>query len=218
MVRPGRERLQGRVEVDETFLGGDEPGPRGRGALGKVLVAVAVEQREPKGFGRTRLSVIESAAAPELRAFLQENVEPGAVVITDGLKSYRPAIGGDYTHEPRPVAGSGESAHVLLPGVHLVSSLVKRWLLGTLQGAVEADHMQAYLNEFAFRFNRRRSGHRGLLFHRLLEGAVRTDPVRYRDLVANPRPGWARPAPPPRGRSWPASLDSPDPGRPWRRA
>ena len=218
MVRPGRERLRGRVEVDETFLGGDEPGPRGRGALGKVLVAVAVEQREPRGFGRTRLSVIESAAAPELRAFLHDSVEPGAVAITDGWRSYPAAIDGDYAHEPRTVAGSGESAHVLLPGVHLVSSLVKRWLLGTLQGAVEADHMQAYLDEFAFRFNRRRSGHRGLLFHRLLEGAVRTDPVRYRDLVANPRPGWARPAPPPGGRSWPASLDSPDPGRPWRQA
>jgi len=217
MVRAGRERLQGRVEVDETYLGGDEPGRPGRGALGKVLVAVAVEQRAPKGFGRTRLSVIASAAAPELRAFLLDNVEPGAVVITDGWRSYPPAIDGDYTHEPRPVAGSGDPAHVLLPGVHLVASLVKRWLLGTLQGAVEADHMQAYLNEFAFRFNRRRSGHRGLLFHRLLEQAVHAEPVRYRDLVANPRPGWARDTPPRRDRSWPASLDTPALDRPWRR-
>jgi len=214
MLRPDRDRLQGRVEVDETFLGGDEAGPRGRGALGKVLVAVAVEQREPKGFGRTRLSVIDTAAAPQLRAFLRNSVEPGAVVITDGWRSYPAAIDGDYAHEPRKVKGSGEPAHVLLPGVHLVASLVKRWLLGTLQGAVEADHMQAYLDEFAFRFNRRRSGHRGMLFHRLLEQAVHTDSIRYRDLVANPRPGWTRATPPSQGRSWPSSLDTPALDRP----
>ena len=148
------------------------------------------------------------------RAFLGDNVEPGAKVITDGWPSYPPATEGRYTHEPI-VGASGADASKLLPEVHKVSSLAKRWLLGTHQGSVYEAHLAAYLNEFTFRFNRRHSRSRGLVFYRTLELAVGHDPVRYRDLVANPAPGkQRRPAPETRGR--PPSLDRPPAGRPWR--
>lgn len=196
MVRPGRDRLAGRVEVDETLFGGvNKPGKRGRGAAGKVLVVVAVEQLEPTGFGRCRLRAIPDVTASTLGRFLRDCVEPGSVVITDGLASYWGATGDDYDHEPVIVAGSGTTASALLPGVHRVASLAKRWLMGTHQGAVEGDHIQAYLDEFAFRFNRRKAEFRGLLFRRLLEQAVRVEPATYRSLVVNPSPKAQPPKP-----------------------
>jgi len=145
MIRPGRDRLSGGVEVDETVLGGPEPGRPGRGALGKALVAVAVE-REERTFGRCRLQVIEDASAPVLRAFLLDTIEPSSTVITDGWPSYPPACGSDYVHEPVVVSGSGHEAHELLPAVHRVASLLKRWLEGTHQGGVQPVHLQAYLD------------------------------------------------------------------------
>lgn len=216
MVRPGREMLGGDVEVDESLIGGVKPGKRGRGAAGKVLVAIAVEQKSPKGYGRARIEVIPDAKAPRLRAFLLRTVEPGSTILTDGLKSYPGAVGGDYPHKPFNVASSGMPAHVPLPGVHRVASLVKRWLLGTHQGAVEADHIQAYLNEFCFRFNRRRSHARGMLFFRLMELAADAPPVTYRQLVVNPKAKRKRPTAPAGGRSRPGSLALPPAGRPWR--
>lgn len=218
MVRPGRDRLSGEVEVDETMVGGVKPGKRGRGAAGKVLVEVAVERAQPKGFGRCRLAVIPNAESESLRSFLLAHVEPGSVLITDGLGSYPGAVGSDYKHEARPVKGSGMKAHKLLPGVHVVASLVKRWLLGTHQGAVEAGHMPAYLNEFTFRFNRRRSRARGMLFYRLLQQAVETGPVPYHALVVNPRPreDGGKPLPPGGRRTAPPSLRLELPPRPWR--
>jgi len=218
MVRPGRDRLSGVVEVDETYFGGVKPGKRGRGAAGKVLVAVAVELHEPKGFGRCRLRVIPDATANSLGLFLRGAVEPGSTVVTDAWKSYPPALGSDYHHRPVNVARSGTKANVLLPGVHRVASLAKRWLLGTHQGAVEGDHLQAYLDEFAFRFNRRRSEFRGLLFRRLLEQAVQTGPVTYESLVVNPAPKSGPPRPPggSRSRAMPITA-TPATGRyPWR--
>jgi transposase-like protein len=215
LVRPGRERLHGDVEVDETFIGGEEPGLRGGRQKGKkVLVAVAVEREEPKGFGRCRMAPIPDASAATLRSFLQENVEPGAKVITDGWGSYSGATKDLYLHEPLKGA-SGQDAAKLLPGVHKVSSLAKRWLLGTHQGSVDEAHLVAYLNEFVFRFNRRRSRSRGLVFHRVLELAVTHEPVRYREIVANPSPGKVR-RPPPGTRGRPPSLERPHAGRPWR--
>lgn len=216
MVRPGRDRLTGTVEVDETFIGGIRPGKRGRGAEGKTLVAVAVELLSPKGFGRCRLRVIPNARAPTLRLFLLDCVMPGSVVVTDGLSPYPLAVGHDYLHDPHPVARSSDPAHVSLPGVHRVASLLKRWLLGTHQGAVEVDHLQAYLNEFAFRFNRRRSEFRGLLFRRLLEQAVQVEPVSYRSLVVNPSPKLKKPQPPTKHRTHPSSITGTSPGYPWR--
>jgi len=217
LVRPGRERLRGDVEVDETYIGGDEPGRRGRPGRDsrKVLVGVAVELEEPKGFGRCRMAPLADASGETLRAFLLENVEPGAKVITDGWQAYQGATRDLYVHEPIPGA-SGVDASKLLPGVHKVSSLAKRWLLGTHQGSVEKEHLAAYLNEFVFRFNRRRARSRGLVFYRVLELAVSHDPVRYRDLIATPKPGRQR-RPPPGTRGQPPSLERPGAQRPWRR-
>lgn len=218
MVRPGRDRLAGVVEVDEAYFGGVKPGKRGRGAAGKVLVAVAVELHEPKGFGRCRLRVIPDAKATSLESFVRDAIEPGSTVVTDAWKSYPPALGSDYLHNPINVARSGTKANALLPGVHRVASLAKRWLLGTHQGAVEGDHLQAYLDEFAFRFNRRNSEFRGLLFRRLLEQAVRVAPVSYASLVANPAPKSKPPLPPGGSRARAKSLTVPTPStsRPWR--
>lgn len=216
MVRPARDPLAGDVEVNEMFIGGIKPGKRGRGAEGKSLVAVAVELLSPTGFGRCRLRVIPNAQAPTLRAFLLECVRPGSVIVTDGLSSYPAAIGDTYVHRPHVVAATSDPAHVSLPGVHRVASLLKRWLLGTHQGAVAADHLQAYLDEFAFRFNRRRSEFRGLLFRRLLEQAVHGEPMTYRSLVMHPSPKLVAPQPPGKHRTHPSTLSSTAPTRPWR--
>ena len=218
MVRPGRDRLAGVVEVDESYFGGVRAGKRGRGAAGNVLVLVAVELHEPRGYGRCRLRVIPSAAAASFEPFLRDAIEPGATVVTDAWKSYPPALGPDYLHRPINLARSGTKANVLLPGVHRIASLAKRWLLGTHQGAVEGDHLQAYLDEFAFRFNRRKSEFRGLLFRRLLEQAVGVGPVSYSSLVADPAPKSKPPLPPGGSRARARSLAVPmvPASRPWR--
>jgi len=215
LVRPGRERLAGVVEMDETVMGGLEPGLTGGRSRGlkKTLVAVAVERNESRGLGRCRMSPIPDASSATLRAFLVDNVEEGSTVITDGWPAYRMATNEIYIHERHVVPGS--DAPLLLPGVHRVASLSKRWLLGTHQGAVEADHLGEYLNEFAFRFNRRGSRSRGLVFYRVLELAVAHDPVRYRELVVNPAPKSTAPRPP-EGRGHPPTMDRPPADRPWR--
>lgn len=214
MVRPGRDTLRGDVEVDEAFLGGPKHGVRGRGALGKTLIAGAVE-RAGDGFGRARLAVIDSADASTLRRFLADHVAPGATVHTDGLSSYPSATRGLYEHSPTSVSASGRAAHEVLPAVHTVFGMAKRWLLGTHQGAVRPAHVQAYLDEWVFRFNRRNSASRGLLFYRLLSQAVAGDVVRYKDLR---KAGLTRPAPPPPGqeRGRPPSLERGAVDLPWR--
>jgi transposase-like protein len=215
LVRPGRERLQGRVEVDESYIGGGEPGLSGGRAKGKKsLVGIAVERIEPRGLGRCRMTPLADASADSLRRFLVDNVQEGATVVTDGWQPYRPATKGLYIHE-RLAGAAGTEADKLLPGVHRVASLAKRWLLGTHQGSVEKAHLASYLNEFVFRFNRRRSRSRGLVFYRVLELAAAHDPVRYRNLIANPRPGATRPVPP-SARGRPASLERAPANRPWR--
>jgi len=214
MVRPGRDRLHGDVEVDESFLGGPEPGVPGRGALGKVLFAGAVEL-DDKGFGRARLGVIPAASAVSLSAFLDANVEPGSRVITDGWSAYPAATRDRYEHTGTSVAASGLQAHEVLPAVHRVFSLVKRWIMGTMQGSVSPEHVQAYFDEWVFRFNRRHSRSRGLLFHTLLQNSIAGDPVTYQSLgkAGRTRP----PPPPPRGpRTAPPSLDVGRPELPWR--
>jgi transposase-like protein len=219
LIRPGRERLTGRVEVDETFIGGEEPGLRGGRQRGKkALVGVAVEVHEPKGLGRCRMAVLPDASAASLHAFIAANVEPGATVVTDGWTGYAGIDDLGYIRDRRSQRAArlrGEDPHELLPGVHRVASLAKRWLLGTHQGSVEAAHLQAYLDEFVFRFNRRTSRSRGLVFHRVLQLAVDHEPVRYSDLVVSRRPKRN----PPAGRAgWghPPSLERPTANRPWR--
>ena len=214
LVRPGRERLSGNVEVDETLIGGSAPGDLGGRTPGeKALVAVAVERLDPRGFGRCRMAVIKDAGTIALRGFLEGNVEPASTVITDGWQPYRAATAGLYAHE-RHVA-SKELAHQLLPGVHRVSSLAKRWILGTHQGSVDDAHLPLYLDEFVFRWNRRKSRKPGLRFCRLLELAAGHDPVRYRELIKTRRPS-RTPRSPPKTRGRPASMDRPRVDRPWR--
>lgn len=182
----------------------------------KILVGVAVERRGPKGFGRCRMAILADGSADSLYPFVTANVEPGATVVTDGCSGYQGIDTLGYVHEPhsqRAASAAGE----LLPGVHRVASLAKRWYLGTHQGRFDDAHLQSYLDEFSFRFNRRRSRSRGLVFHRVLELAVDHDPVRYHQLVANPRPKPAPPTPPADG-GHPPSLDRPRANRPWRAA
>lgn len=179
MVRPGRDRLSGTVQVDETFIGGERPGKRGRGAAGKTLVVVAVEDLG-KHVGRIRLYRVPDASAASLSLAVQEMVEPGSVVNTDGWAGYAALGGKGYTHEDvRSLAEVGDN---LLPLAHRVASLLKRWIGGTHQGAVRPSHLDYYLDEFTFRFNRRTSRSRGKLFYRLMQQAVQVDPVTGDDI------------------------------------
>lgn len=216
MALAGRDKLQGEVEVDETFLGGVRSGRRGRGALGKVIVVIAIERKQPKGYGRVRLRIIPDATAKTLTKFLDETIERGALVVTDGWLPYQKATAGRFTHVVHRIAPSGQQAHTLLPGVHRVAALLKRWILGTYQGPYHADHLAEYLNEFTFRFNRRRSPDRGLLFYRLMTLAAQAQPLTYSDVVKNPTPKSATPVPPSGRRSTPRSLSIPKPAKPWR--
>jgi len=221
LVRPGRNRLVGIVEVDETYLGGEEPGLRGGRARGKkVLTGIAVEVQEAGGFGRCRMRPLADASAASLHAFVREHVEPGATVITDGWQGYRGLEKQGYVHDrrsQRAARARGEDPHDLLPAVHRVASLVKRWLLGTHQGSVGNAHLASYLNEFVFRFNRRHSRSRGMVFYRVLELAVAHNPVRYQDLIASQQPREVPPTPPTR-RGHPPTLERPPADRPWRTA
>ncbi|MGH9053219.1 MAG: IS1595 family transposase [Acidimicrobiia bacterium] len=183
MVRPGRDRLSGDVEADETYVGGHEPGAGGRHAGKKAIVAIAVEVPEERAIGRVRMARIPDVSGPAITGFIEEAVEPGSVVMTDGWRSYRGLPKRGYVHKPTSISASGDPAHVVMPGVHRVASLLKRWLLGTHQGAVRPQHLDYYLDEFTFRFNRRRSRQRGMLFYRLVEQAVEVAPAPYRDMI-----------------------------------
>ena len=183
MVNTDRNQLSGDVEVDETFVGGEERGgKRGRGTT-KSIVVIAVEIRQPKGFGRVRMRHIPDASGDSLLPFVREVVAPGSVVRTDGWNGYNGLPDYGYTRDILVLSSSGDPAHVSMPGVHRVASLLKRWLLGTHQGSVLPNHLQSYLEEFTFRFNRRTSRSRGLVFRRLLEQAVITDPVTQADII-----------------------------------
>jgi transposase-like protein len=185
MVRQGRDRLSGNIEVDETFVGGvKHGGKRGRGASSKALILMIV-QLDGKKLGRIRLKRIEDASAESLEEAIQDTVEPGSVIRTDGWTGYNQIGSRGYIHEV--VRTDAEVGGNLLPACNLVASLMKRWLGGTLQGAVAHEHLEYYLDEFTFRFNRRTSRHRGKLFYRLLQQAVLTDAVTYETIKKNVR-------------------------------
>ena len=184
MVTPGRNKLIGTVEVDESYLGGRKAGKRGRGAQGKALVVIATEIQKSK-IGRIRLQHVPDASATSLEEMIQNSIEKKSIIQTDGWKGYSHIESLDYLHEIiRQDENIGEN---LLPHCHIVASLLKRWLLGTHQGAVSHDHLDYYLDEFTFRFNRRKSKHRGKLFYRLLQNAVQVDPVTFQVLAKNVR-------------------------------
>ena len=182
MVRPGRDNLSGTVEIDETYIGGKRSGKRGRGAKNKALVAVAVEDKSEesstgKGIGRIRLQLIADASSMSLNGFISRHVCAGSRIRTDGWSAYQGICSMGYEHL---VVGSMD-----LKIAHLTISLLKRWLLGTYQGAVRSTHLNYYLDEFTFRFNRRSSGSRGKLFYRLIQQALIADPVPYQEIVVS---------------------------------
>jgi len=184
MVQPGRDQLSGTVEVDEIYIGGEKSGKRGRGAEGKALVVIAVQVKD-KHIGRIRLHRVADASAGSLEPVVQQAVVAGSIVRTDGWNGYNRLKALGYTHEVvRKNADVGDN---LLPHCNRVAALLKRWLMGTHQGAVSHDHLDYYLDEYTFRFNRRTSRYRGKLFYRLIQQAVAIDPVRYSDLVTQTR-------------------------------
>jgi len=185
MVRPGRDRLHGRVEVDETFVGGEE-GISGRRRSDKSLIVIAVEV-EGQGIGRVRLRSIPDASADSLHPFVVDSIGPGSTVHTDGWPGYKGLEQKGYKCEFTVIGKQRKDAIKLLPHVHLVISLLKRWLLGTHQGAVSRAHLAYYLDEFTFRFNRRKSKSRGKLFDRLAQQAVITAPAPYDQLMQGRR-------------------------------
>lgn len=183
MVRAERKLLSGDVEVDETLVGGVERGgKRGRGTS-KCVVVIAVEVRQPRGFGRVRMRHVPNASGASLLPFVCDTVVPGATILTDGWGGYNDLPEHGYLRKETVLSSSGNPAHVSMPGVHRVSSLLKRWILGTHQGSVVPAHLQSYLEEFAFRFNRRTSRSRGLVFRRLLEQAAVTGPITEADVT-----------------------------------
>lgn len=182
MVRPGRDRLHGIVEVDESYWGAPEAGKRGRQRGAKTLLVAAVECVGPRRMGRVRLRQVAAASASELQGFVAEAVEPGSVVRTDEWAGYRGLTARGYEHQPQRMAVPPTVSVAVLPRVHLLFSLLKRWLLSTHQGAVRHRHLDYYLDEFAFRFNRRTSASRGKLFYRLVQQAAAVESQPYRTL------------------------------------
>lgn len=175
MVRPGRDILAGTIQVDETYIGGRKTGKRGRGASGKAVVLIAVEDKGEQGIGRIRLAKLPDASASSIDGFFDRCIAPGSKIITDNWSGYT-NIGEKYSREVRP------SLDLKLP--HLIASLLKRWLLSTYQGAARRTHLDYYLDEYTFRFNRRKSKFRGKLFYRLVQQALMVDPQPRSELKA----------------------------------
>jgi transposase-like protein len=181
MVNPNRAKLSGAVEIDETFIGGVAIGKRGRGAENKVLVIIASEL-DGKKLGRCRMGIIEDGSSESIHPFIVENIEEGSTLITDGWNGYNGIEKKNYARKIHVQTGKVNNDK-LLPHIHTIASLLKRWLLGTHHGRVEGKHLQAYLDEYVFRFNRRKSAERGLLFYRLLESAMQTKTITYKELT-----------------------------------
>ncbi len=182
MVRPGRNQLISPVEVDETYVGGIGTETRGRGAERKSIVAIAAEIRG-RGPGRIRMSIIPDVSSASLHEFILNNVKPGSEIHTDGWSGYSGLERIGFKHIATNIVDSGDPAHVVMPRVHLVASLLDRWWLGIHQGAIRPVQLEYYLDEFTFRFNRRKSNVRGLLFYRLMQQAVNCAPVPRQMIV-----------------------------------
>jgi len=182
MVRPGRDQLTGEIEVDETYVGGVGSKVRGRGAKRKTIVAIAAEVRG-RGPGRIRMAQIPDLSALGLREFVRDNVRRGSELRTDAWSGYNGIEVMGYRHIVTNISDTGDPAHVVMPRVHRVASLLDRWWLGIHQGAIRPSHLDYYLDEFTFRFNRRTSKARGLLFYRLMEQAVDCSPVPRKMIV-----------------------------------
>ena len=201
MVRPDRDLLCGTVEVDEVFLALSRrdtkspkpPGSKSPNRSHLVAVAVAIEVHESKGFGRIRLQRIAAPTINAIVPFVQENIAPGSTVRTDGSAIYATLKDNEFKHDPHVILGSKVPAHEPLPGVHRIAALIKRWFLGTHQGAVDPRHVDYYLDEFTFRFNRRTSRSRGMLFYRLIQQSAIAAPATYANIRDNHHPLRATP-------------------------
>jgi len=185
-IRQGREPLSGNVEVDEFFIGGQKPGKRGRGANGKVIVLTAVE-KQGKKFGRIRLQVVPDCSGDVLEQFVCSNVVPGSRVVSDGWKGYNFLSQGNYTYH-KIIASKINDKSSVLPGVHRIASLVKRLILGTFQGRFGPEHLQSYLDEYVFRFNRRTSRNIGKKFMRIAQQVTSSTKVIYKQIVNGASP------------------------------
>ena len=130
---------------------------------------------------------IPDASSASLQAFITASIEPGSTIVTDGWNGYSGLEALGYRHTVINLSKRRQSPSDLLPGVHCVVSLLKRWLMGTHQGAVSHDHLDYYIDEFTFRFNRRTSTYRGKLFYRLIEQAVQTPPASYGKIIKHVR-------------------------------
>ncbi len=193
MIRPNRERLSGIVEVDESIIGRSVANSArdmkkvkkqaNQVIAHRSVVVIAVEIKKPKGFGRIRLRRVPDTSAKSVLPFVKDAIEPGSLIRTDGSWAYHKLARYGYRRDRKVMLGADRPAHVSLPGVHRVAALLKRWLLGTHQGAVKPKQLDYYLDEFTFRFNRRTSRSRGLLFYRLLEQAVVTQPATYAQIT-----------------------------------
>lgn len=186
MIRPGRDRLNGNIEVDETYLGGLEEGLRGRQIEDKSLIAIAA-QFKGKKIGRIRMKRVPDASAASLQGFIQESAEPCSTIHTDGWLGYENLEKKGYRHKAVILSGNRKSPSDLLPHVHRIASLLKRWLMSTHQGAISREHLDYYLDEYVFRFNRRTSEYRGKLFYRLIQQAVQISPVTFHGIRLNVR-------------------------------
>lgn len=186
-IRNGRERLSGLVEVDEFFIGGQKPGKRGRGANGKTTVVAAVEKKGLNKIGRIRLQVVPDCSGGTLEQFVMTNVDPGSHLVTDGWKGYNGIDPNFYEHQ-QVIASRTEDKDSVLPGVHLIASLVKRLILGTFQGRFAPEHLQSYLDEYVFRFNRRTSRNIGKKFMRIAQQIAVSPQVTFREIVGGVSP------------------------------
>jgi len=180
-IRKDREKLSGIVEVDEFVLGGQKPGKRGRGAEGKTIVLAAVE-KQGRRLGRIRLQVSQDYSSDSLMPFIEQNIESGSLIITDGWKGYNPIASDNYSHEKVYWTKSSDKSSVL-PGVHLIVSLFKRVILGTFQGRFEPKHLQSYLDEYVFRFNRRRSKSIGKKFMRIVQQVIASIKISREQII-----------------------------------
>lgn len=183
MILSGRTKLQGIVEVDEVLVGGKVSGKRGRGAEGKSLIAVAVEVKGRKT-GRARVAKIPDASSKSLHTFIEDNIEPSSIIITDSWTSYNGLSKKGYQHKVKK-ATVKDGDEEILPNVHRIASLLKRWLLGTHQSYLNKTKLEYYLDEYVFRYNRRTSKSRGLLFLRLIEQGVKANPISYEKIIKN---------------------------------
>lgn len=181
-IRPDRGPLSGAVEIDESYVGGREPGKPGRAAEKKAITVAAVEKRG-RGCGRVRIASSADVSATALVGFIETHLGPGETAHTDGWNGYASLGNKGYQHIVSVISQLDQTAAEVLPRGHLVFSLLKRWILGTHQGSVSLKHLDGYLGEFTFRFNRRRARRITHGAERLLDIAVVTPPRPFRQIV-----------------------------------